>query len=266
MKKTVVMLMSGIIAATMLSGCSGNTSSTGESASSTSSGYTEAEKMPELSDEEAAARIKNATLGDTIDTSDYRVNRFSSTSGGTTVETSIYYVDGCYCYVVNDTVVEVQRTVSVRDADATPYDILQEDEIFKGKEIIDSSKFTKEELDERAKDGKTAVAYFYSKGSDGTTSQVTGAKITDRLVDGGAATQVTVEFVDWETEVQGRLYAYVFTLGDAPLNIIGVYTDSESGLVDGTSSQPDSTAFVTSSDSAPEGTTEAADTSTSTAE
>lgn len=266
MKKTVVMLMSGIIAATMLSGCSDNTSSTGESASSTSSGYTEAEKMPELSDEEAAARIKNATLGDTIDTSDYRVNRFSSTSGGTTVETSIYYVDGCYCYVVNDTVVEVQRTVSVRDADATPYDILQEDEIFKGKEIIDSSKFTKEELDERAKDGKTAVAYFYAKGSDGMTSQVTGAKITDRLVDGGAATQVTVEFVDWETEVQGRLYAYVFTLGDAPLNIIGVYTDSESGLVDGTSSQPDSTASVTSGDSAPEGTTEAADTSTSTAE
>ena len=263
MKKTVVMLLSGIIAATMLSGCSGDTSSTGESVTSTSSGYIDAEEIPELSDEEATARIKNATLGDKIDTSDYRVNRFSATNGGTTVETSIYYVDGCYCYVVNDTVVEVQRTVSVRDADATPYDILQEDEIFRGKEIIDSSKFTKEELDERA---KTAVAYFYSKGSDGTTSQVTGAKITDRLVDGGAATQVTVEFVDWETEVQGRLYAYVFTLGDAPLNIIGVYTDSESGLVDGTSSQPDSTTSVTSGDSSPEGTIEATDTSTSTAE
>lgn len=265
MKKTVVMLLAGILTATMFSGCSNSGTTSDESSSTTSSGYTEAEQMPELSDDEAAALIKNATLGDQITTSDYRVNRFSSTSGGTTVETSIYYVDGCYCYVVNDTVIEVQRTVSVRDADATPYDILQEDEIFKGKEIIDSSKFTQEELDARAKDGKTAVAYFYSQGADGTTTQVSGAKITDRLVEGGAATQVTVEFVDWETEVQGRLYAYVFTLGDAPLNIIGVYTDTESGLVDETSPNTEGKSSVsgTTTSETASGTAESA---TSTAE
>lgn len=264
MKRTKTFLMAGLLALVTLTGCSnGNTSSSDGTSSSakgttTSANYVEAEAEPELSDDEAARAIQTAKLGDTITSSDYRVNRFSSSMNGTVVETEVYYANGCYCYVTNDTVVEVQRTINVRDANATPYDILQLDEIFKGKEVLNVSSLSEEEADKASREGK-AIAYFYSKGTDGSYTPVTNGNVNDVLTE--SINQCTVEYVDWQTETQGVLYAYVFTYGDAPLNIIGVYTEpvDEDALVNGSDVED---ALINGSDAEDSGTsTENSDTS-----
>lgn len=271
MKRTKTFLMAGLLALVTLTGCSnGNTSSSDSTSTSTegtttSANYVEAEAEPELSDDEAARAIQTAKLGDTITSSDYRVNRFSSSMNGTVVETEVYYANGCYCYVTNDTVVEVQRTINVRDANATPYDILQLDEIFKGKEVLNVSSLSEEEADKASRDGK-AIAYFYSKGTDGSYTPVTNGNVNDVLTE--SVNQCTVEYVDWQTETQGILYAYVFTYGDAPLNIIGVYTEpvDEDALVNGSDAEDSGTSAENSDTSAESSATSAENSDTSAAD
>ncbi len=200
MKKKLITLSAFLISAVLLiTGCNNENKPAETSATTTANASVTTESTTELSDvtpadnTEKLNRFMSATLGDTIDFSEYRI--FQKSDG-----TKVYFANGRYLFVVENTVIEIREAVTVANPNASIYDVLLADKDF---------------------DAEKCKAYFY----DSTGASVNW-EIDSRLT--SDVSQAVVEYVDWKDDDQttGILHSYIFSYNDAPIKVVAVYSKS----------------------------------------
>lgn len=215
MKKKIIAIISVATACIMtFAGCSNNSSSSDVSQSSTSSGTTSAVQYDDSADMVSA--IKAARLGDTISFKDYVV--FTQSDG-----TKVYFADGKYVFVVNETVIETREAISVAKSNSTIEDVLSCDKDFEDKD----------------------VDYYFYNSDKSSVSYDASSPLTTEIP------YAVAEFVDWydDDKTTGTLYSYAFTYGDAPVKVVSVYqASSEEDTSSGSSESSDDTSGDSSED------------------